>query len=37
LEYLKKNGLKLQLAANGKKAEVLEKVLSNGLCDRLLM
>ena len=37
LGFLKKNGLKLQFDTNGKNASVLEKLLEQGLGDRVLM
>jgi pyruvate-formate lyase-activating enzyme/glutaredoxin len=37
LSYLKKNGLKLQLTANGRNSAVLERVLEKKLGDRMIM
>jgi len=37
LGFLKQNGLKLQLACNGKNSAVLAKLLDQGLGDRLIM
>lgn len=37
LSYLKQNGLKLQLTTDGRNPDVLEKLLSAGVGDRLLM
>lgn len=37
LDYLKCNGLKIQLNTNGKNADVLEKLLKEGLGDHLIM
>lgn len=37
LDFLKKNGLKLQLDTNGKNPLVLEQLLEQGLGDRLIM
>jgi pyruvate formate lyase activating enzyme len=37
LGFLKKNGLKLQLDTNGKNASVLQKLLGQGLGDRVVM
>ena len=37
LSYLKKNGLKIKLDTNGKNASVLEKILEQGLGDRIVM
>ena len=37
LSFLKKNGLRLQLDTNGKNASVLERLLKEGLGDRVIM
>jgi pyruvate formate lyase activating enzyme len=37
LEYIKRNGLKVQLATDGRNADVLEAVLDANLADRVLM
>lgn len=37
LDFLKKNGLKLQLETNGRNAPLLERVLDSGLGDRVIM
>ena len=37
LSYLKKNGLKLQLIANGKNSSIVERVLEKNLGDRMIM
>ncbi|RJR45485.1 MAG: hypothetical protein C4576_11895 [Desulfobacteraceae bacterium] len=37
LDFLKKNGLKLQLDTNGRNASILEKLLQAGIGDRVVM
>ncbi|MFW2367127.1 MAG: hypothetical protein ACN4GW_11965 [Desulforhopalus sp.] len=37
LSFLKKSGLKIQLTSNGENPQVLEKIVENGLGDRLVM
>ncbi len=37
LSYLKSAGLKVQVITNGKNAVVLEKIITNDLCDRVIM
>jgi pyruvate-formate lyase-activating enzyme len=37
LSYLKSNALKIQLTTDGRNASVLEAVLANKLCDRVIM
>lgn len=37
LSFLKKSGLKIQLSSNGKNPVILEKIVENGLADRLIM
>ena len=37
LGYIRKNGLKVQLDTNGKNASVLQKLLDQGLGDRVIM
>ncbi len=37
VSHLKKNGLKIQLTSNGKNPEILEKLLANGIADRIIM